>query len=88
MLTTSQHRTGCVIGCFRKIIGWDLADILEEYHHYAGAKARVLDERYLEMFEERSMLWLARHNGILPPDEPARTESPIGALSFTSRLRS
>jgi len=69
-------------------LGWDLCDILEEYHHYAAAKARPLDERYLELFDERSMLWMARKNGLLPPDEPVRTESPMGGLVVSTRLRS
>jgi len=64
-----------------------MSDVLDDYHHYADPKARVLDERYMELFDERSMLWLARRNGLLPPDEP-RAESPIGKLVFASRLRS
>jgi len=65
-----------------------MSDVLDDYHSYADPKARVLDERYMELFDERSMLWLARRNGLLPLDEP-RAESPIGILAMkASRLRS
>jgi len=50
-----KHRTGCVIGCYRKINDWTMADIVEEYKHYAGVKARDLDEKYIRLFDEDSM---------------------------------
>lgn len=51
-----QHRTGCVIGCFRKINDWTIGSVLEEYRRYAGAKARVLDEKYMELFDEHATM--------------------------------
>ncbi|MCJ1323584.1 hypothetical protein MMC10_000245 [Thelotrema lepadinum] len=50
-----KHRTGCVTGCYRKMNGWSMNSILDEYRHYAGAKARSLDEKYMAEFDERSM---------------------------------
>ena len=35
--------------------GWSMNSILDEYRHYAGAKARSLDEKYMAEFDERSM---------------------------------
>lgn len=67
-------------------MGWQMERIFEEYRHYAGAKARVLDERYMDLFDERAMGWLARHHGLIEPFERI-TESPILALTST-RLRS
>lgn len=45
-----KHRTGCVIGCFRKLQLWTLTSIFEEYRRFTGAKARQLDEQYIELF--------------------------------------
>ena len=42
-----KHRTGCVVGAWRKAAGWAMPDVLKEYRRYAGAKARPLDEEYL-----------------------------------------
>lgn len=46
-----SHRTGAVIGCLRKIQGWNLTSILEEYRRYAGSKVRVLNEQFIELFD-------------------------------------
>lgn len=62
--------------------------IIAEYRHYAGTKARSLDERFIELFDERAMLWLARSQAFVPIPEPYIDESPITALSVGSRLRS
>jgi len=66
-----KHRTGCTVACLRKIQGDSLSSALHEYHTYAGSKARSLDENFIRDFDERSLLWLARENGFLPPDQPA-----------------
>ena len=61
--------------------------IFEEYRKYASVKARVLDERFMDVFDERALLWLARHNGLLNAYEPLQ-DSPISALGVvTTRLR-
>lgn len=60
--------------------------VSDEYRKYAGAKARVFDERYMDLFDERAMGWLARHHGLIQHDEPLH-DSPISALAST-RLRS
>ncbi|KAF8388573.1 hypothetical protein HHK36_027248 [Tetracentron sinense] len=45
-----KHRTGCLVGCLRKLQNWCLSSVFEEYQHFAGAKARVADMRFIEMF--------------------------------------
>jgi len=32
-----------------------MGSILREYRHHAGAKARLLDEKYMELFDENAM---------------------------------
>lgn len=72
-------------------MGWELGTIFPEYHHYADPKARVLDERYIELFDERALLWLARSNKLIPMDEPINDSpipSRISTPQQTTRLRS
>ncbi|KAB2574886.1 Protein-tyrosine phosphatase SIW14-like protein [Lasiodiplodia theobromae] len=76
-----KHRTGCVVACFEKVLGKSNKQIKEDYHTYAAEKARVLDEQFMDGFDERSVLWMARFQGWVPDDEPrsplcTRTQSP------------
>lgn len=46
-----KHRTGCVVGSFRKLQNWCLSSVLEEYKLYAGVKARETDLNFLENYD-------------------------------------
>ncbi|KAF3794140.1 putative tyrosine-protein phosphatase [Nymphaea thermarum] len=46
-----KHRTGCLVGCFRKWQGWCLSSVFEEYQRFAAAKSRVSDLMFIEMFD-------------------------------------
>lgn len=47
-----RHRSGTVIGCLRRLQGWNLASISEEYRRFAGARGgRVLIELHIEAFD-------------------------------------
>ncbi|KAI5437268.1 hypothetical protein KIW84_023403 [Lathyrus oleraceus] len=46
-----KHRTGCVVGCFRKMQNWCLSSVFEEYQRYAGAKSKTADLTFIEMFD-------------------------------------
>ncbi|KAG6572420.1 putative tyrosine-protein phosphatase, partial [Cucurbita argyrosperma subsp. argyrosperma] len=46
-----KHRTGCVVGCFRKLQKWCLSSVFDEYQRFAAAKARVSDQRFIELFD-------------------------------------
>ncbi|CAA7404994.1 unnamed protein product [Spirodela intermedia] len=50
-----KHRTGCLVGCFRKLQSWCLASVFEEYQRHAAAKTRVSDLRFIEAFDISSM---------------------------------
>ncbi|KAL6330160.1 hypothetical protein AAG906_040080 [Vitis piasezkii] len=50
-----KHRTGCVVGCLRKLQKWCLSSIFDEYQRFAAAKARVSDQRFMELFDVSSM---------------------------------
>ncbi|KAM1016026.1 hypothetical protein ACFX13_046509 [Malus domestica] len=50
-----KHRTGCLVGCLRKLQRWCLTSVFDEYQRFAAAKARVADQRFMEMFDVSSM---------------------------------
>ncbi|KVI10659.1 Protein-tyrosine phosphatase, active site-containing protein [Cynara cardunculus var. scolymus] len=49
-----KHRTGCLVGCLRKIQRWCLTSIFDEYQRFAAAKARLSDQRFMELFDTSS----------------------------------
>ncbi|GMH11406.1 hypothetical protein Nepgr_013247 [Nepenthes gracilis] len=46
-----KHRTGCLVGCLRKLQNWCLSSILEEYQLFAGSKARITDMAFMESYD-------------------------------------
>ncbi|KAI4369328.1 hypothetical protein MLD38_017779 [Melastoma candidum] len=50
-----QRRTGCLVGCLRKLQNWCLNSLLEEYQHFAGEKSRPTDMRFIEAFDVMSL---------------------------------
>ncbi|KAK1961179.1 tyrosine phosphatase [Colletotrichum sublineola] len=46
-----KHRTGCVVGVVRKVTGWELSPIVDEYRSYAEPKIRDCDIKYLTDFD-------------------------------------
>ncbi|KAL1221816.1 Tyrosine-protein phosphatase DSP2 [Cardamine amara subsp. amara] len=49
-----KHRTGCLVGCMRKLQKWCLVSIFDEYQRFAAAKARASDQRFMELFDVSS----------------------------------
>ncbi|XP_010928418.1 inositol diphosphatase DSP4 [Elaeis guineensis] len=54
-----KHRTGCVVGCLRKLQRWCLSSIFDEYQRFAAAKTRVSDQRFMELFDISSLKHLS-----------------------------
>ncbi|KAK3128665.1 hypothetical protein QOZ80_6BG0464930 [Eleusine coracana subsp. coracana] len=50
-----KHRTGCLVGCLRKLQKWCLSSVFDEYHRFAAAKARITDLRFMELFDVSSL---------------------------------
>ena len=44
-----KHRTGCLIGCLRKLQRWSLASIFDEYSRFLP-NPRVLDFQFIECY--------------------------------------
>ncbi|RWW08550.1 hypothetical protein BHE74_00033404 [Ensete ventricosum] len=56
-----QHRTGCLVGCFRKLQNWCLSSVHEEYIKFASVKARPSDMKFIEMFDVSCMMQCVLH---------------------------
>ncbi|KAF7100152.1 hypothetical protein CFC21_108100 [Triticum aestivum] len=50
-----KHRTGCVVGCMRKLQKWCLSSVFDEYQRFAAAKVRSTDLRFMELFDVSSL---------------------------------
>ena len=46
-----KHRIGCVVGVLRKLQGWSLTSIFDEYQRFAGNKIRTTDQEFIELFD-------------------------------------
>lgn len=46
-----KHRTGCLVGCLRKLQNWCMSAVVEEYKHFAGTKWRETDLKFLEKYD-------------------------------------
>ncbi|KXS09319.1 protein-tyrosine phosphatase [Gonapodya prolifera JEL478] len=51
MCTSGVHETGTLMGCLRKLQGWNFNSIVVEYHSFAGSKARFVNEQFIELFD-------------------------------------
>ncbi|XP_047314849.1 probable tyrosine-protein phosphatase DSP4 [Impatiens glandulifera] len=49
-----KHRTGCLVGCLRKLQRWCLSSVFDEYQRFAAAKTRISDQRFMELFDVSS----------------------------------
>ncbi|KAL3229138.1 Inositol phosphatase SIW14 [Nakaseomyces bracarensis] len=61
-----KHRTGCLVGCIRKLQSWSLTMIFDEYRRFAFPKARALDQQFIEMYDDEKIKQLAKENNWLP----------------------
>lgn len=46
-----KHRTGCLVGCVRRIQQWSKTAIFEEYRLFAHPKERFIDLQFIELFQ-------------------------------------
>lgn len=61
-----KHRTGCLVGCIRKLQNWSLTMIFDEYRRFAFPKARALDQQFIEMYDDKEIVEIANKNHWLP----------------------
>ena len=50
-----KHRTGCLVGCLRKMQCWSSTAIFEEYRKFSYPKSRAMDQLFIELFQPVSL---------------------------------
>jgi tyrosine-protein phosphatase SIW14 len=45
------QETGALVGCLRKLQGWNYNSIVVEYRSFAGSKSRYPIEQFIELFD-------------------------------------
>lgn len=71
-----QHRTGCLVGCLRKVQNWSLTSIFDEYRRFAGAKVRMLDQQFMELFDISTFKQIGRSWLYARPRQREETLAP------------
>lgn len=56
-----KHRTGCLVGCLRKVQNWSHTSICDEYRRFSEPKARVLDQQFIELFDVSTVTYDPRY---------------------------
>ncbi len=51
MGSSGINETGTVVGCLRRLQGWNMTSIIDEYRRFAGAKGKNVNELFIEMFD-------------------------------------
>ena len=55
-----KHRTGCLVGVYRKVSGWSVTAVLDEYRRFSRPKERAMDMQFMELFDVRDAMELGR----------------------------
>ena len=55
-----KHRTGCLVGVYRKAGGWSVTAVLDEYRRFSRPKERAMDMQFMELFDVREAVELGR----------------------------
>ncbi|KAF0702877.1 hypothetical protein AaE_015660 [Aphanomyces astaci] len=51
LLPSYLHRTGCLVGCLRKVQRWAFSSIFDEYIRFSHPKPRMMDQQFIELFK-------------------------------------
>ncbi|TNY24179.1 tyrosine phosphatase family-domain-containing protein [Rhodotorula diobovata] len=83
-----KHRTGCVVGCLRRLQLWSLVSVFDEYRRYSHPKSRAMDLQCIEAFgglpKTVDRAHLPRWATLDPPPLPPTAPLPVGAASALS----
>jgi tyrosine-protein phosphatase SIW14 len=61
-----KHRTGCLVGCLRRLQDWSLTMIFDEYRRFAYPKVRPLDQQMIELYDDSEIYERASASKWLP----------------------
>jgi protein tyrosine/serine phosphatase len=63
--SSGVQETGVVVGCLRKLQGWNLTSVIQEYRAFCGSKSRYVVEQFIELFD-LDLIVLPRPQSKLP----------------------
>ncbi|OZJ01672.1 hypothetical protein BZG36_05429 [Bifiguratus adelaidae] len=69
-----KHRTGCLVGCLRKLQHWSHTSIFDEYRRFSHPKSRSMDQQFMELFDP-APVWKLVDKAHLP-DWPTLGDPP------------
>lgn len=49
--TAGKIRTGCVVGCYRKLLKWSMSSIIAEFEQFTEPDGALCDMQFIECFE-------------------------------------
>lgn len=70
-----KHRTGCLVGCLRKLQHWSHTSIFDEYRRFSHPKSRSMDQQFIELYDTRQMWRLVNYDWL--PNWPTLGEPPL-----------
>ena len=81
-----KHRTGCLVGCLRKVQRMPIKEIIAEYRAYSGIKARPGDEAFIKSFDPEVLYTYAKAHGRLdgPESRLRRNDSSMSIVDVDS----
>ena len=86
-MSLRQHRTGCLVACFRKWHNVSVDDALSEYRTFAHPKTRPFDELFIESFNRNAILQLIQDQAAVgnncTKDEAV---APLGTMATGGNL--
>ncbi|KAI8924367.1 tyrosine phosphatase family-domain-containing protein [Entophlyctis helioformis] len=92
MCTSGVQETGTLIGCLRKLQGWNFNSIIVEYRSFAGNKSRYVNEQFIELFDldlvtlpKNLPSWFTDHQRLLKEETENAHESARRALAAEAR---
>ncbi|KAI8969222.1 protein-tyrosine phosphatase, partial [Mycotypha africana] len=50
-----KHRTGCLVGCLRKLQNWSHTSIFDEYRRFSHPKSRSMDQQFIELYDAKQV---------------------------------
>jgi tyrosine-protein phosphatase SIW14 len=83
-----KHRTGCVVGCLRRLRGWSVSCIVDEYMLMACPKPRLEDQRFIEAFNVEDYYSLPPLPLPVVKEKKKKNKDPASSTDLQSRLRS
>ncbi|ORX61869.1 hypothetical protein DM01DRAFT_1067711 [Hesseltinella vesiculosa] len=70
-----KHRTGCLIGCLRKVQNWSHTSIFDEYRRFSHPKSRSMDQQFIELYDANQVWPLVDPKHL--PNWPTLGDPPI-----------